>query len=136
MAFRGWFALNGVEIANSSRVAAHIGAQVPTNDLGLIGGTENCELTPIAPGRLLMEMPDSSAPIGVDRLLYTPPDGSRLYGPGLLEVGDCWDSSNLCLGCRADIGYDDTWQGLPSHLGDGLPSRAGPVVHHAAARVG
>lgn len=120
MAFRGYFALNGVEIANSSRVAAHVGATIPESDIGLMGGGEgdDCSLTPIAPGRLLMEVPESSVPIAPGRLLLTPPDGSRLYGPGLLEVGDCWDSSNLCLGCRMDIGYDDTWLGLPEMVGD------------------
>jgi len=32
MPFRGWFSLNGIEIANSSRVAAHMGREVPMSD--------------------------------------------------------------------------------------------------------
>jgi hypothetical protein len=118
LAFRGHFALNGVEIANSSRVAAHVGATIPESDLGLFGEGSDCSLTPIAPGRLLAEMPPTSVPIAPGRLLGTIPDGSRLYGPGLAVVGDCWDTSNLCFGCRASLGYDDSWTGLQDYLQD------------------
>ena len=118
MAFRGYFALNGVEIANSSRVVAHIGADIPTNDLGLISGNQDCSIAPIAPGSLLYEAAPSSAPIAPGSLLYTPPDGTRLYGPGLGLVGDCWNTANLCFGCRESVGYDDSWPGLPAMLQD------------------
>ncbi|QJD51077.1 minor tail protein [Mycobacterium phage Chaelin] len=118
MAFRGYFALNGVEIANSSRVAAHIGAEVPTRDIGLMTADVDCSLTPIDDDRLLAELPDTSVPIGAGRLLATPPDGSRLYGPGLAVVGDCWTPNTLCFGCRTAIEYDDSWTGLPAFLND------------------
>lgn len=118
MAFRGYFALNGTEIANSSRVVAHIGAEVPTRDIGLFSPGTDCELTPIAPGRLLGNVPASSVPIAPGRLLGTPPDGSRLYGPGLAVVGDCWTPAVLCFACRERIGYDDSWPGLADQLGD------------------
>lgn len=118
MAFRGYFALNGVEIANSSRVAAHIGATVPTSDLGLLSPSADCSLTLTAPGSLLYQIPASSAPIAPGSLLYTPPDGARLYSEGLMVVGDCWDPSNLCFECRSIIEYDDSWEGLPELLDD------------------
>ncbi|AYD82024.1 minor tail protein [Mycobacterium phage Saguaro] len=118
MAFRGYFALNGVEIANSSRVVSHIGADIPTRDIGLLTPEADCSLTPVAPGRLLATTPPSSAPIAPGRLLGTPPDGSRLYGPGLAVVGDCWTPEQLCYDCRERIGYDDSWPGLAAQLGD------------------
>lgn len=120
MAFRGYFTLNGVEIANSSRVVAHIGAEPPINDLGLLTASGDCSMVPIAPGRLLAEVPESSIPIAPGRLLGTPPNGARLYGPGLAIVGDCWDTSTLCFGCRSSIEYDDSWPGLPEFLDDSI----------------
>ncbi|WUT94798.1 minor tail protein [Mycobacterium phage PRodriguez] len=120
MTFRGYFALNGVEIANSSRVAAHLGVEAPTSDVGMFEEAGDCSLTPIEPGRLLSAVAPSQTPIGPGRLLYTPPDGTRLYGPGLGVVGDCWSSENMCFGCRLEIGYDDTWPGLKSLVDDGI----------------
>lgn len=117
MAFRGYFALDGVEIANSSRVAAHIGAEIPVSDLGLMTAAADCSMVPIGVGRLLADVPPSSVPIGPGRLLATPPDGSRLYGPGLAVVDDCWTPENLCFACRPHIGYDDSWPGLAELLG-------------------
>lgn len=116
MAFRGYFALNGVEIANSSRVVAHIGADIPTRDLGLLTPDGDCSVAPIAPGRLLATIPPSSVPISAGRLLATVPDGSRLYGPGLSVVGDCWTPEALCFSCRERIGYDDSWPELAALL--------------------
>jgi hypothetical protein len=118
VAFRGYFALNGVEIANSSRVATHLGMDPPTNDLGLLGQAVDCALTPIAPGRLLAELAPSQELIAPGRLLATPPDGSRLYSPLLALVGDCWSPENMCFGCRGQITYDDSWPGLQAMLGD------------------
>jgi hypothetical protein len=120
VAFRGYFALNGVEIANSSRVVSHIGAEVPTRDIGLFTPDEDCSVAPIAPGRLLGTIPSSSVPIAPGRLLGTPPDGSRLYGPGLAVIGDCWTPDNLCFPCRERIGYDDSWTGLAELLSDSI----------------
>lgn len=117
MAFRGYFALNGVEIANSSRVVAHVGAEVPTSDLGLLEPAEDCSLALVAPGSLLGTVAPSQSITG---LLSTPPDGTRLYSQGLGVVGDCWDTSNLCFGCRTAIGYDDSWPELPALIGDGI----------------
>lgn len=118
MTFRGYFALNGVEIANSSRVTAHLGVDTPTSDAGMFEDAGDCTLTPIGPDRLLAEVAPSQAPIAPGRLLYTPPDGTRLYGPGLGVVGECWSSRNMCFGCRIEIGYDDTWPDLPAFVGD------------------
>mgnify|MGYP001336781341 CR=1 FL=1 len=120
MTFRGYFALNGVEIANSSRIAAHLGVDPPTSDIGMFEDAGDCSLTPIGAGRLLSEVAPSQAPIGAGRLLYTPADGTRLYGPGLGVVGYCWSSENMCFGCRLEIGYDDTWPDLPALIGDGV----------------
>lgn len=119
MTFRGYFTLNGVEIANTSRVAAHVGANIPTLDLGLISGEADCSLTPVS-GHPLLSVPSASqAPLDDDHpLLYTPADGSRLYSPGLALVGDCWNDSNLCFGCREVIAYDDSWDGLQDFLTD------------------
>lgn len=41
MTFRGYFALNGIELANSSRIVAHLGMDIPTTDV-LLGGGQNC----------------------------------------------------------------------------------------------
>jgi len=118
VAFRGYFALNGVEIANSSRVVAHVGADIPTTDVGIMRAGGDCSMVPTAPGSLLATVPPSSVPIAAGRLLATVPDGSRLYGPGLAEVGECWTPDNLCFGCRQWIGYDDSWDGLAEFLAD------------------
>lgn len=120
MTFRGYFALNGVEIANSSRVAAHLGVDTPVSDVGMFDDAGDCSLAPIGPGRLLSEVSPTQAPIAPGRLLYTPPDGTRLYGPGLGVVGDCWDATNMCFGCRIEIGYDDSWPGLSALVDDGI----------------
>lgn len=120
MAFRGYFALNGVEIANSSRVVAHVGADTPTRDIGLLTVNEDCSLTPVGPGRLLANVASSQSVIAPGRLLATPPDGSRLFGPGLALVEECWTPDNLCFNCRTMIGYDDSWEGLSAFLGDSI----------------
>lgn len=45
--------------------------------------------------------------------------GSRLYDPGLAEVGDCWTPSAFC-GCKNQVQYDDSWPGLQDYLGDSI----------------
>lgn len=50
--------------------------------------------------------------------IWSPPDGSRLWGPGLYEIGQCWDISTLCRNCRNVVDYDDSWPGLAAFLGD------------------
>jgi hypothetical protein len=112
--FRGWIALDGQEIANSSRVSAHLGAAEPLSDAQVFGGGGDCALVEVSPG--LVEVPDSC--VEVLPGLVTAPDGARRYGPGLLEVGpQCWGDSPLC-GCRFDTPQDDSWPGLPDLLGD------------------
>lgn len=118
MTFRGYLTLNGAEIANTARVVAHIGGNVPTSDVGLLGAIGDCSLTPLGGHPLLSEIPVSSGPVSDGSLLYTPPDGSRLYSSGLALVGDCWDDSNMCFGCRSVINYDDSWDGLVEFLHD------------------
>lgn len=132
MAFRGFFALDGVEIANSSRVVAHLGADTPLVDAfpsGAIIGTDlvigddfiieadaaECGLTEVSSG--LFEIPEDSMQVGN---FWSPPDGSRRYGPGLIEVDDlCWDTSRLC-GCNLNVSYDDSWPGLRSYTQDAV----------------
>jgi hypothetical protein len=165
VAFRGFFAVDDVEIANSSRVAAHLGMDPPTNDLGVFGNPTlwvetpldsglyafpsdgsavedpagsglyavtlemdadglyiippgPCELVSVGDRRLLSTPSASMAPIAPGRLLYTPPDGTRLYSPLLGLVGDCWSPENMCFSCRGAIIYDDTWLGLQEMLQD------------------
>ncbi len=84
MTFRGFFALNGTELVNSSRVVGHLGHDIPTNDLGIITG--------VPPEPLLIESPPGSG-------LYLPgnghpedPPGSGLFDPGVLEE---WVSPGL-----------------------------------------
>ncbi|AXN53299.1 minor tail protein [Mycobacterium phage Thonko] len=123
MTFRGYFALDGVELANSSRTVAHLGRTAPINDLVLGGvappGTD-CAPVPIAEGRLLFETPPSSVPIEPGRLLFTPADGSKLYGPAMLIRDECWRASALCGSCHSVIEYDDSWPGLREFLDDSL----------------
>lgn len=169
MAFRGYLALNGVEIANSSRVIGHLGQDVPVSDVGLLTGLVSgptfvedppgsglylpldlvedppssglydpgdmqddpdgsglypmggdCAPVEVSPG--LFEIPSSSSLIQSPYLtgrFYTPPDGSRRYGRGLVLVGDaCWEAAMNCGGCLTRIPYDDSWPGLRAHLVD------------------
>lgn len=273
--FRGWAELDGVEIANSSRVIEHVGAEVPTRDLGMFGGVADCSLAlmrpnrvadpgmydaavwggtargggafnvgaqridfignnvanmytnlvksgpgnttgdwesvtapneqwrfsirvtaplanpatrsvsiggqvrdttavqsptfigtnfNVAPGESKVISAVATVPVGRDRIrpvfeglvlptgytlyvsepevdrlldasmpglaaipsssievmpgLWSPPDGSRLWGPGLYMIGECWDTSNLCRNCRDVVDYDDSWPGLAAWLGD------------------
>lgn len=118
MTFRGYFAINGVEIANSSRTIAHLGLDVPTSDIGIFtdGGTD-CALveSPEHPG--LYEIPDTS--VEVSPGLWTPPPGSRRFGPGLMEIdGTCWGPAAICSACSLTVDYDDSWPGLQEFLGD------------------
>lgn len=75
--FRGWFQLDGREIANTNRVIAHVGRETPTSDLGVF--TRN--------SRILIEDPPGSG----NFLPTLPPAGPDTYYPtGLLEDDD-WD---------------------------------------------
>lgn len=158
MPFRGFFAIDNVEIANSSRLVAHLGRNIPRTDAVFAGavaespygsglftttglpetprgsslyGTSNmfeqppgsglyslsdCSLTPVSPG--LYRIPNDSREFNENGGLWTPPNGSRRFGPGLIEVGECWGSASICWRCDATLTYDDTWPGLQDFLGD------------------
>ena len=80
--------------------------------------TTDCSLEPIDDdGTLLFRPPDTAEQFS-DKLYY-PPNGSRRYGPGLFEVGDCWNVAAICGGCRMNVAWDDSWDGLADFLGDG-----------------
>ena len=160
MAFRGFLALNGTELANSSRVITHLGRNTPTNDAAMFTppnrprmieeppgsgmylpvldqvspgmydpagldedpeglyfeegvGSTPCALVEVRPG--LYEIPADSVRVGN---FWSPPNGSRRYGPGMFEIsGRCWED-NPFTDCRLTVGYDDSWDGLQEFLGD------------------
>ena len=112
MAFRGWWELDGAELANSSRVVAHLSP----------GGTPS-EFPD--PGFALEERPDGT-------LLYDPvPHRTRPYDsrPGrlpetpsdlLFDPGTSVDPVRDMARCACTyrVPYDDTWPGLPDWIGD------------------
>jgi len=116
MTFRGYFALNRSEIANSSRVAAHLGHTAPQTDGEVFGTAPDCSLTESA-APLLYTLP--SDPAQVTDGLYRPPNGARRFGPGLYEMGACWGPAAVCVNCRSHVGHDDSWSGLGLFLEDG-----------------
>lgn len=80
MSFRGYFSLNGVEIANSSRAVAHLEADVPTSDIGIFSdGFDPDVLVEDPPGTGLY-VPETDV---TDPLLYgigdMEPDEDGLY---------------------------------------------------------
>lgn len=119
MPFRGYFSLNSVEIANSSRVVAHLGKSLPTLDYGILPGFD--EMSPVCG----MEVEDGFGtprvwPEKVSEGLYRAPNGARRFGPGLYQVSDeCWGPTNHCGRCSTSIIYDDSWPGLADFLEDG-----------------
>lgn len=119
MAFRGYFALNGLEFANSSRAIAHLGVGTPTSDVGIFAPPEGtpCSLVETE-DEGLFEIPEDA--IQYDDLLWYPPNGSRRVGPGLYEIdGTCWGPSASCVACSTTmVTYDDSWPGLQEFLGD------------------
>lgn len=132
MTFRGYFALDGAELANSSRVTTHLGRDLPTSDLGMFHATypdgstypgedlepgepdTRCALTEVSPG--LWEAPPES--VEVYPKLWTPPNGARRHSQGLSEItGECWGPITTCRGCVApEVLYDDSWPGLREFL--------------------
>ncbi|QFG11174.1 minor tail protein [Gordonia phage CloverMinnie] len=118
MPFRGYFALDGVEIANSSRVVAHLGQGVPTSDVGVVCGQLVLDEDPddsqlYDPGEIqtsdtaglyypYVDTPATSCDLtevspglfeipassGQIGNLWSPPDGSERYGQGLIEVDE------------------------------------------------
>lgn len=118
MAYRGWFALNGVEFANTARVVAHLGRDVPTSDLGIFTqAAADCGLVESTEYPGLYELPDTATEVAPG--LWAPPNGARRYGPGLLEFdGTCWGPAAICSSCSTHVAYDDSWPGLREFLGD------------------
>lgn len=119
MTFRGFFALNNVEFANSSRVVAHLGRAAPTSDYGYFASaiSNDCALTPTVGYTGLFQIPSTSVELTPG--LYSPPNGARRYGPGIYEVGDCWGPAAICGDCRTGVLYDDTWDELATFRDDG-----------------
>jgi hypothetical protein len=112
MTFRGYFALDGVEFANSSRVSAHLGRTTPRLDSEAFG-TGNCSTTPV---RGLAPIPAGT--VETSDGLFVPPAGAQKVSPGLMVVDPkCWTNSKLC-GCHLDVEIDDSWDGLQYFLGD------------------
>lgn len=118
MPYRGYFLLNGQEIANSSRVASHLGVAEPVRDAGLIlSSIDDCGLTEATDHQGLFHIPADSYRV-MDGL-YSPPNGARRYGPGLFEMdGSCWEQSGFCGSCTTEVLYDDTWPGIGAFTGD------------------
>lgn len=117
MTFRGYFALNQVEIVNSSRVAAHLGRSVPTTDDLFTNTATSCALTQVSGKDGLYTIPAGSTMVTPG--LYYPPNGARRFGPGLFAVEDCWGPASICAECGTRVSQDDTWSGLATFLGDG-----------------
>ena len=121
MTYRGYFALNGSEIANTSRLAVHLGRTAPTQDAGFItpAGT-TCTLVESVtyPGDYVI--PDDW--IEVEPGLFHPGNGARRYDRGLIEFsGECWGPPMVCedTGCNLPtMVYDDSWPGILAFLGD------------------
>lgn len=111
MTFRGYFALNGVEFANSSRVSAHLGKTTPTMDSQVFGPAAGCEPPLVSEG--LAAIPGDTSEVRDG--LYTPPGGAQRVSPGLATVEDCWPVSPLC-GCHISVEVDDSWPGLQEFL--------------------
>lgn len=91
MAFRGMFALNGTELINSSRTAAHIGADVPTSDVGIINPLIRC-YTENPPGSGLYDVDNDETPPLSGLYDTHPHDFTSLEVPddsGLYNVGEC-----------------------------------------------
>lgn len=121
MPFRGYFALNGIEFANSSRVVSHLGQGTPTDD-SIFGGEPSgpCGLVIDPDDDGLAMLPATSVLSVTDDGLATLPNGSRLYDAGLAEVGDCWQPTALCGCVSLHVLYDDSWPGLQDYLADGV----------------
>lgn len=119
MAFRGYFALNNLELINSSRTAEHLGKVTPRWDYVLGSPGWTCDLTPLTTDAGLFEIPVTSAELEDFPGLYTPPDGSYRYDQGLYEIGDCWLPLPIC-GCNniPEITFNDSWPGLKDFLQD------------------
>ena len=113
MTYRGYFAINGAEFANSSRVAAHLGKHVPQTDMEIFGPDDWCD-PPVVSGGLA---PIPQTAVEVNTNLYSPPDGAARVSPGLATIDRCWDHSAMC-GCRMSVAVDESWIGMRDFLSD------------------
>lgn len=124
MAFRGYFALDGVEFANSSRVVDHLTRTTPTTD----GGYAK-----------MVEMPLGSGLFYPEGSVENPP-GSGLFDipPGVTEDPDnpglfLYTRDSLSSGfddCRINVNYDDSFPGLAELL-TGDPDAGGYEIDKA-----
>ena len=112
MTFRGYFALDGVEFANSSRVSAHLGKTTPTMDSQVFGPVGDCSPPLVSEG--LAAIPTDSTELSEG--LYSPPEGARRVSPALATI-ECPPVSPLC-GCTISVQVDDSWPGLQEFLDD------------------
>lgn len=80
MAYRGFFALDGQEITNSSRVVGHLGYSTPQQDAGIVCSEIVLDEDPDGSGLYL----PGPLPVG-----SAPAEGGELYYPGLEGEGEC-----------------------------------------------
>ena len=78
------------------------------------GQSSGCLLTAVSDR--LYAIPESSGRVGD---LWSPPDGSRRFGRGLLQAGPCWTEMST-LGCGPRVLYNDGWAGQREWLKDTL----------------
>lgn len=74
--------------------------------------SSGCGLTEVSDR--LYAIPATSGRVGN---LWSPPDGSRRYGPGLIQMGPCWPQMST-LGCAPQVRYNDGWTGQREWLKD------------------
>lgn len=91
MTFRGFFELDGVEIANTNRVVAHLKRETPTSDLGMfVRNTPILIEDPPGSGLYLPTLPLASAdtyyPAG---LIEDPDHEGQFYDPNSDDTGPC-----------------------------------------------
>src|SRR5689334_8296262 len=85
MAYRGWLALNGTEIANSARTIAHLGAETPTTDFGFFTDEDGSYALEEIPDSDGLYYPDASLGTYVEGVGWMPgelvahPEEGQLY---------------------------------------------------------
>jgi len=94
VAFRGYFALNGAELVNSSRTVAHLRQEVPTMDLGMFDGSDGVGMVEDPPGSGLyipITVLTSPGLYSTEGLTEDPdPDNQGLYyDPDSVSTGPC-----------------------------------------------
>lgn len=87
MPFRGYFALNGVELVNSARTVAHLGVEMPTTDIGYLLSPNQYLFTEDPPGSGLFIPVNTDDPPGSG--LYPPTTPESPAGSGLYQINPC-----------------------------------------------